>query len=87
MNLHPQEAIVGGTPAENAEITRALLTGSGTPAQRDIVALNAGAALRTAGRVERIADGVAQAREVMASGAGWDLLQRYAAHTRRGGEG
>ncbi|GBF05243.1 anthranilate phosphoribosyltransferase, trpD [Deinococcus aerius] len=82
VSLHPRESIVGGTPAENAEITRALLTGAGTAAQRDIVALNAGAALRTAGRVERIADGVAQAREVMASGAGWDLLERYAAHTR-----
>ncbi|GAA5531680.1 anthranilate phosphoribosyltransferase [Deinococcus aluminii] len=84
VSLHPKEAIVGGSPAENAEITRALLTGGGTPAQRDIVALNAGAALRTAERVGSIAGGVAQAREVMASGAGWELLQRYGAHTRRG---
>lgn len=83
VSLHPKEAIVGGSPAENAEITRALLTGGGTPAQRDIVALNAGAALRTAEQVESIAQGVARAREVMASGAGWDLLQRYAAHTQR----
>ncbi|MEW6421732.1 MAG: anthranilate phosphoribosyltransferase [Deinococcota bacterium] len=83
VSLHPREAIVGGSPAENAEITRALLTGGGTPAQRDIVALNAGAALRTAGRVDSIRDGVALAREVMASGAGWALLQRYALHTQR----
>ncbi|MEF2277944.1 anthranilate phosphoribosyltransferase [Deinococcus sp. YIM 134068] len=83
LGLHPREAIVGGTPAENAEITRALLTGGGTPAQRDIVALNAGAALRTAGRVGTIREGVVQAREVMASGAAWDLLERYAVHTRR----
>lgn len=83
VGLHPREAIVGGSPAENAEITRALLTGGGTPAQRDIVALNAGAALRTAGRVGSIREGVTQAREVMASGAAWELLQRYAAHTQR----
>lgn len=82
VNLHPKEAIVGGNPAENAEITRALLTGGGTPAQRDIVALNAGAALCVAGQVGSIREGVAQARAVMASGAAWDLLQRYAAFTR-----
>ncbi|MPY65356.1 anthranilate phosphoribosyltransferase [Deinococcus sp. SDU3-2] len=80
---HSRAAIVGGSPSENAEITRSLLTGGGTPAQRDIVALNVGAALRTAGRVASIREGVAQAREVMASGAAWDLLQRYAAHTRQ----
>ncbi|AIZ44194.1 anthranilate phosphoribosyltransferase [Deinococcus radiopugnans] len=80
--LHPRESLVGGTPAENAEITRALLTGGGTEAQRDIVALNSGAALRTAGRVDSIREGVAQAREVMNAGLGWDVLQRYAALTR-----
>ncbi|PIG99811.1 anthranilate phosphoribosyltransferase [Deinococcus sp. UR1] len=83
VDLHPREAIVGGTPAENAGITRALLTGGGTPAQRDIVALNAGAALRTAGAADSIRAGVDLAREVMSSGAGWSTLERYATHTRR----
>lgn len=83
VDLHPREAIVGGTPAENAQITRALLTGGGTPAQRDIVALNAGAALRTAGAADSIRAGVDLAREVMSSGAGWSTLERYATHTRR----
>ncbi|MFC4427545.1 anthranilate phosphoribosyltransferase [Deinococcus navajonensis] len=83
LSQHPKEAIVGGTPAENAAITRALLTGGGTPAQRDIVALNAGAALRTAERVGSIREGVEQAREVMKAGLGWEVLQRYAAYTQR----
>ncbi|GGK14031.1 anthranilate phosphoribosyltransferase [Deinococcus malanensis] len=83
LSHHSKEAIVGGTPAENAEITRALLTGGGTPAQRDIVALNAGAALRTVGRVANIREGVEVAREVMNGGQGWDVLQRYATYTRR----
>lgn len=83
VSLHPKSSIVGGTPADNAEITRAILTGGGTPAQQDIVALNAGAALRTAGKVESIRDGVSLAREVMKSAAGWETLQRYAAFTRR----
>ncbi|GGL89244.1 anthranilate phosphoribosyltransferase [Deinococcus aerolatus] len=80
--LHPRESLVGGTPAENAGITRALLTGGGTEAQRDIVALNSGAALRTAGHVASIHEGVAQAREIMRGGQGWDVLQKYAALTR-----
>ena len=83
VSLHPKSSIVGGTPADNAEITKAILTGGGTPAQQDIVALNAGAALRTAGKVESIRDGVSLAREVMKSAAGWETLQRYAAFTRR----
>ncbi|GAA5502002.1 anthranilate phosphoribosyltransferase [Deinococcus xinjiangensis] len=83
VSLHPKSSIVGGTPADNAEITRAILTGGGTPAQQDIVALNAGAALRTAGKVESIRDGVSLAREVMKSAAGWETLQRYAAFTRQ----
>ncbi|MBX8466381.1 anthranilate phosphoribosyltransferase [Deinococcus sp. RIT780] len=83
VDLHPREAIVGGTPAENAQITRALLTGGGTPAQRDIVALNAGAALRTAGAADSIRAGVDLAREVMRSGAGWSTLERYATHTQK----
>lgn len=83
VQLHPKEAIVGGSPAENAETTRALLTGGGTRAQQDIVALNAGAALRTAGKVGSIRDGVEMAREVMKSGEGWAKLQQYADFTRR----
>ncbi|MGI8748495.1 MAG: anthranilate phosphoribosyltransferase [Deinococcus sp.] len=76
---HPAEGFVGGSPSDNAEITRALLRGGGTEAQRDIVALNAGAALFLAGRAGDIRQGVAQARELLASGAGWELLARYAA--------
>lgn len=82
IDLYPRSAIAGGTPQDNAEITRAVLTGSGTPAQRDIVALNAGAALRTAGHAATIREGVEQAREVMKGGQGWEMLQKYAALTR-----
>lgn len=85
VDLHDREAIAGGSSAENAEITRTLLTGGGTKAQQDIVALNAGAALRTAGRVASIREGVEQAREIMRGGQGWAKLQEYAALTQRAG--
>jgi len=82
LDRHPAEALVGGSPADNAVITRLLLQGQGTAAQRDIVAFNAGAALYLAGRADSIADGVQLARQLLASGTAWTLLERYAAHTR-----
>jgi anthranilate phosphoribosyltransferase len=50
---------------------------------RDIVALNAGAALYVAGVAASIADGLARARAVMASGAARAKLDEYVALTRK----
>lgn len=60
--------IVGGTPAENAQITLDLLKGAKGP-RRDIVLLNAGAGLYIAGKAETLADGVKLAAELIDSGA------------------
>jgi anthranilate phosphoribosyltransferase len=65
---HPFEAILGGTPAENAVAFRALLDGA-TGAYRDAVLLNAAAALVVADRVSSLTEGVAMAREAIDSGA------------------
>ena len=65
---HPFEAIVGGTPAQNATAFRALLDGA-AGAYRDAVLLNAAAALMVADRVTDLADGVAMARASIDSGA------------------
>ena len=81
LNRSPAEALVGGTPAENAVITRTLLQGRGTSAQRDIVAFNAGAALYLAGRADDLPSGVRLAQDILASGTAWTLLERYAAFT------
>ena len=82
LDRHPAEALVGGSPADNAVITRLLLQGQGTAAQRDIVAFNTGAALYLAGRADSIAGGVQLALQLLASGTAWTLLERYVAHTR-----
>ena len=66
--VHPFEAILGGTPAENAAAFRALLDGA-AGAYRDAVLLNAAAALVVADRVTSLTDGVALARESIDSGA------------------
>jgi anthranilate phosphoribosyltransferase len=66
--VHPFEAILGGTPAENAAALRALLDGA-PGAYRDAVLLNAAAALVVADRVATLPEGVALARESIDSGA------------------
>jgi anthranilate phosphoribosyltransferase len=66
--VHPFEAILGGTPAENAAALRALLDGA-PGAYRDAVLLNAAAALVVADRVATLPEGVALARTSIDSGA------------------
>ena len=65
---HPFEAILGGTPAQNAEAFRALLAGQAS-AYRDAVLYNTAAALVVAGIASDMPDGVEQARESIDSGA------------------
>jgi anthranilate phosphoribosyltransferase len=67
LETSPLDSIRGGTPAENAETLRAVLEGKPGPVA-DCVAFNAGAAFVAAGRVPSVRDGVAAAREVIASG-------------------
>ena len=74
---HPFEAIVGGTPAENAAAFRALLDGA-PGAYRDAVLLNAAAALMVADRVTDLAEGVALARASIDSGAAKAKIDRLA---------
>ena len=82
LDRHPAAAIVGGDAADNAEITRQVLSGRGSAAQRDVVALNAGAALYTAGVTPSLSAGVTRAREVLAGGAALETLEAYARFTQ-----
>jgi anthranilate phosphoribosyltransferase len=77
----PLEALAGGTPASNADITRAILTGEPGP-RRHLAVLNAGAAIYVGGRAESIEEGVRAAEEAIDSGAAADTLARYVARTR-----
>lgn len=66
--VHPFEAILGGTPVENAAAFRALLDGA-AGAYRDAVLLNSAAALVVAGKASNLKDGVVMARSSIDSGA------------------
>lgn len=68
--------LVGGEPAENADVVRRVLAGEPGP-HRDIVVLNAGAGLVVGGRVDTLAEGIALARETIDSGSAAATLDRF----------
>lgn len=68
--------LVGGTPAENAAITTAVLHGEKGP-KRDAVLLNAGAALYIGRKAESVADGVRLAAELIDSGKAYEKLEQF----------
>ncbi|MFH7244603.1 MAG: anthranilate phosphoribosyltransferase [Spirulina sp.] len=77
----PLSALQGGDLEDNVAILTAVLQGKGTPAQRDVVALNAALALKVgevvkgASLADEISQGVTLAQEILASGAAWEKLQ------------
>ena len=69
--------IVGGTPQENAQVTREILSGAKGP-KTDIVLLNAGAAIYLGGKAASIADGITKARALIASGEALKKVDEFA---------
>ena len=72
------EDLLADSPERSAEVIRAVLSGAPGPA-RDIVLVNAAAALVVAGRAETIADGMPPAREAVDSGAAAVALDKLIA--------
>ncbi|MDD2981040.1 MAG: anthranilate phosphoribosyltransferase [Hespellia sp.] len=71
-----KDALVGGTPEENAEITKAILDGEKGP-RRNAVVLNSAAALYVAGKCESIKEGVTMAEELIDSGKAKQKLEDF----------
>lgn len=71
-----KEDLTGGTPEENAKITRAILGGEKGP-KTDAVLLNSAAALYVAEKAETIQEGIALARKVIESGKAMEKLERF----------
>jgi anthranilate phosphoribosyltransferase len=81
LDRRPLDQLKGGGPEENAERLKALLMGRGRPEEVDVVALNAGALLLTAGLASSLRHGVQQAKDVIASGAAYGRLKALAEAT------
>ncbi len=76
------EQVAGGSPEENAAASRAVLAGEGGP-RRDLVLLNAGAAIYIGGLADGLGEGVERAATAVDSGAARELLDRLIATTAR----
>ena len=74
----PLDAIAGGSPEENAAVVEAVLDGDEGPA-RDVVVLNAGAAILAGGSATDLSDGIDRAREAIDRGAAKGVLDKLRA--------
>ncbi|MBR1673329.1 MAG: anthranilate phosphoribosyltransferase [Fretibacterium sp.] len=80
--LCQKSELVGGNPAQNAEITRDILKGVKGP-RRDVVLLNAGAGFYAAEAAPSIKDGIVKAAGLIDSGAASKKLEEFAAASSR----
>ena len=72
-----KDDLKGGTPKENAEITKSILNGTERGPERQAVCLNAGAALYIAGKAESVEEGVRIAEQQIDSGAAMKVLEDF----------
>ena len=77
-----KEDLLGGTPEENAQITKEILSGCKGP-KTDAVILNSAAALYVAGAAETMVAAVGKAREIVESKKGLEQLERFAELSNR----
>ena len=70
-----KDELAGGTPEENAQITRDILNGAKGP-KREAVLLNAGASLYIAGKAPSMKEGVKLAAEIIDSGKAMETLNK-----------
>lgn len=74
--------LLGGTPQENANITRAILQGE-RGHKRDAVLMNAGASLYIGGKADTMQEGIARAAELIDSGKALETLNQLIAVSNR----
>ena len=72
-----KQDLEGGTPEENAAITRDILSGKDKGPKYETVLMNAGAALYISGKATDIADGIGKARELIDNGEALKAMDRF----------
>ena len=72
-----KQDLEGGTPKENATITRDILSGKDKGPKYETVLMNAGAALYISGKATDIADGIEKARELIDNGEALKAMERF----------
>ena len=75
------EELIGGTPQENAQITRDILSGKETGAKRNVILMNAGIAIYLGKEDITMEEGVALAKEMIDSGKALEKLEEFVKET------
>ena len=81
--LHAPDGLLGGDAHLNARVLRDIFSGTETGAARDVVLLNAGAAIYVSGEAKNIEEGVRLAEESIGSGTALGALEDFVHTTRR----
>ncbi|VFQ46469.1 anthranilate phosphoribosyltransferase [Desulfoluna butyratoxydans] len=79
--LAPPDALKGGSPEENARIARDILSGDERGHRRNVVLINAGAALMAADKADTLRDGIFLSEEAIDSGNAMAKLEGLARYT------
>jgi anthranilate synthase/phosphoribosyltransferase len=79
------EDLLGGTAEENAEITRDIVANRQNGPRRDVVVLNAAAALVACGQADDLPAGIKLANQSLDSGAALSVLEKFVAFTQQVG--
>lgn len=77
LKTYDKGQLLGGSPEENAAITRAVLSGQERGAKRDAVVINAAAGLYVAGKADDLQAGVKLAQEIIDSGRAMEQLEKF----------
>ncbi len=83
MTRHPPDGLLGGDASLNARVLRDVLSGEEEGAARDVILLNAGAAIYVADNARTLEEGVRLAERSIESGAATGALEDFVRVTRR----
>ncbi len=83
LSRHAPDGLLGGDAHLNARILKDVLSGEEKDAARDVILLNAGAAIYVSGKAKTVEVGVSLAEESIASGAAEKSLANFVRETRR----
>ena len=81
LGVYDMSELLGGDGAENAEITKDILSGKLKGAKRDIVVLNSALGLVAGGKADSIADGVKLSQKIIDSGKAFAQVEKFAMAT------
>lgn len=83
LSTYPLAKLVGGTPEENAQITKDILSGTLKGAKRDVVLMNAGIGIYLGSENLTMEEGIKKAEELINSGKAYEKMEEFVKATQQ----